>query len=167
MTRNIAVLMIGIVFFNLAGNCFPQSIDVESQAKADAETDVNEAVWFLLGAMVPLGCLIGCTIGTAIDSESGSSGDIVLQYYPLPNDSQVSGACIGGAVGLSMLQVGHLLRPAKPTPERLLGKPPKYVSAYTSAYEQQTQSSRIKSAASGFAIGTAISCLLGRNIWIK
>lgn len=165
MTPNIAVLMIGIMFFNLAGNCFPQPIDVESQAKTDATADMKPAAWFLLGAMPPIGCLIGYAIGTSIDPKPVKSDYYSYGCWTTPNETQINSACIGGVVGVLMLPVSYALMPINPSPERLLGKPPEYVSAYTSVYKRHTRDSRITSAASGFAVGSAISCLFGLSIW--
>ena len=166
MNRSIAVLMISVSLFNLAANCFPQDIYPHDQAKVDAEADMSSDTWFLLGAMAPLGCLTGCAVGTAIDARFGSSDFFsYLLYLPSPSNAQGYGACIGGVVGLSMFPVASVLRPVIPAPERLLGKSPEYVSAYTAAYEQQIRSARLRSAAAGVAVGTAVSCLFGLSMW--
>ena len=100
--------------------------------------------WFLLGTMAPLGCLIGYAIGTVIDPKPMQSYHIGWDFGSSPNETQINGACIGGAVGLLMLPVASVLTPAIPVAEHLLGKPSEYVLAYTTAYKRHTYSSRLR-----------------------
>ena len=48
MTKIVVLLMIGVLFFNISINCFPQTIDPVNQAKADASADMSQSGWFLL-----------------------------------------------------------------------------------------------------------------------
>ena len=165
MNKIIAVLMISVLFLNLAPEGFPKAMTLVEQAEADAAADMKPGAWFLLGTMAPLGCLIGYAIGTAIDPKPVKSDYFSYSCWTIPNAAQLDGACIGGVVGHLILPVSYLLMPISPSPERLLGKPPEYVSAYTSVYKRHTRASRLRSMTAGVAIGTAISCLFGLSIW--
>ena len=165
MNRSIAVLMISVLFFNLAVNCFPQDIYPHDQAKVDAEADMSSDAWFLLGALAPVGCLIGYAIGTAIDPKSVKSDYFSYSCWTTPNETQINSACTGLAVGMLMLPVSMAAIPVNPSPERFLGKSPEYVSAYTTVYKQQTQNSRMKMMAAGVAVGSVITTLIGMVIW--
>ena len=114
--------------------------------------------------MAPLSCLAGYAIGTSIDSKPVESDYFSYGCWTIPNDTQINGSCIGGVVGGLILLVS-LQTPVNPSPEHLLGKPPEYVSAYTSVYKRHTRSSRLRSMTAGVAVGTAVSCLFGLRIW--
>ena len=69
---------------------------------------------------------------------------------------------VAGNLPLGAVAVGgaYFYQPVPPA-ERLLGKPPAYVSAYTDAYKASSRNLRLSAAAKGALGGTAIFCLLG------
>ncbi len=160
MTRKIALFVIGVLFLNIALNCFSQVIGVQYQAKADAEATVNKSTWFMLGTLAPTACIAGYAIGTIIDP---GPPPVSVGYSLTPfdvNDTQCNSAVIGFAVGCLTLPLAIGFSSKHPPPERLLGKSPEYIQAYTDTYKSQTLSLRSRSAAGGLALGTIIGCLL-------
>ena len=123
MTKIVAIFMIGVLFFNISINCFPQVIDPVNQAKADASADMSQRSWFLLGAFLPLSPIIGCLAGSAVNNTS--SGSLVIG---LPNDTQFGGAITLGLTGCLVLPLSISKMPIRPSPEKLLGKSPEYYS---------------------------------------
>ena len=143
----ISVLLMGIL---LIFSTMPVSLaqqDAVAQAKADAKADMSdrsEAMWFLLGGLGStagclLGCAGGCLLGARLDPYGGS--DILL----IPAPSQ-AGCAAGTAILLGALAVpiGVHMYPhnATPLPERLLGKSPEYIEAYTQIYKSENASLR-------------------------
>ncbi len=160
MTRKVAMFMVVVLFFNISLSCFPQLIDVQQLAKADAETDTNRDMWlFLSGSTCALGILAGYGVGSMIDPNwtSGLLGSS-------PNDAQCNGMFIGPAVGYLSLLIAISVIPARPSAERLLGKSPEYIQAYTKAYKDETQWIRTKSMYVGIIPGTFFGCLIAYAI---
>ena len=160
MIRKVAIFMVVVLFFNISLSCFPQLIDVQQQAKADAETDTNKDMWFCLGGSTcALGILAGYQIGSLIDPNwtSGLLGSG-------PNETQSNGMCIGPAVGYLSLLIAISVIPTHPSAERLLGKSPEYIQAYTKAYKDETQWIRTKSMFVGIIPGTFFGCIIVYSI---
>ena len=159
MIRDIAVFMISVLFFNMALYALPESLTVKDQAKVDAKADFNEGNWALLGAFTPLGCCVGFGVASIFAPEPANSAWITMSITT-PNETQFNGAYIGAAIGCLTLPLSIALTPINPPPERLLGKPPEYISAYTREYKRETQQRRITSAGSGALIGAGLGCLI-------
>lgn len=120
---------------------------MQSQAETDAHTDIKhdmkEILWFTAGlvgssAGTVTGCASGGLVGLLISSETNCISAIF--------DDPIESCSIAGTILFGVLAVPicvHLY-PHSPTPppERLLGKPPEYVAAYTHAYRSKAISLR-------------------------
>ena len=155
--KKISTLLIAtLLILSLIHNGVSEILTPDKQAEIDAVSDKNQEAWFLLGAALPLSCATGYLVGTMINA----SPDTFLFTFTSPNDAQFFGCCIGGITGLSAWRIAFALNPATPTPERLLGKSPEYVSAYTDAYKRQARNSRLKSMVSGTVVGAGIAAFV-------
>lgn len=159
--------MTGVLFLNIALNCFPQVVSVEYQAKTDAEADAeanfDKSTWFMIGALGPMACIAGYAVGSLIAPELSPDYGIYAGYSlsPIdPNDAQFGGAVIGLAAGCLTSHLVMRFSPRHPSPERLLGKSPEYIQAYTDTYQSQMRSLQSRSAAGGLAFGTVAGCLI-------
>lgn len=143
MFRLLAFLTIAIFAFNMLPSSYAQELSVQAQAEADAKKDLGpifKSDFFSMSLTVGcLGCLVGsCTgllIGGTIDDSSGS----FFGYGP--NDTEGTGCCVGAILlGVVPALLYINLNPYKPNPpsERLLGKPPEYIVAYTRSYQSAT-----------------------------
>ena len=164
MTRKIDLFMIGVLFLNITLNGFPQVINVRYAARYDAEADAaantDKTTWFMLGMLAPAACVAGYAIGTMINPEP-PPGYFGYSLTPVDaNDAQCNSAVIGFAVGCLTLPLAIGFSFKHPPPERLLGKSPEYIQAYTDTYKSQTLLLRSRSAAGGLALGTITGCLL-------
>lgn len=147
MFRIPVLLMATLLIFSTMPVSLAQQDAVQAQAKADAKVDMagmSEVMWSLLGGLGStagclLGCAGGCLLGARLDPYGGS--DILL--IPFPSQA-------GCAAGLAIL-LGGLAMPlgvhmyphnAIPPPERLLGKSPEYIEAYTQIYKSEIASLR-------------------------
>ena len=107
-------------------------------ARRAAEQDVNETVWALTGFSVPL---------------------ILGGYY-------MAGGTTGGTISYSVFVPGVVVGavsqyyPISPRTDRLLGKPPDYISAYIDAYESAVKSLRRRSLLWGFGAGIGLLIVL-------
>ena len=151
---------------------FSQPLDTRAQqegtlqtaAKTAAERDVNrdidKSLWFGRGVCVTASgsaCLVaGAVIGFTRDAEPTGFG-----FGPGP--CTIWGGLSGLAVGISVPSIAIVNYQATPPPERILGKSPAYVLAYTLAYKKEMRRLRIEWAAAGAATGCAGLLMLG---WI-
>lgn len=143
----LSMLMATLLLFSTMPVSLAQQDAVQADAKADAKADMSgmsETMWSLLGGLGStagclLGCAGGCLLGARLDPHGGS--DILL--IPFPSQA-------GCAAGLAIL-LGGLAVPlgvhmyphnATPPPERLLGKSPEYIEAYTQIYKSEIASLR-------------------------
>ena len=134
-----------LLLFSTLPVSFAQQHSVQTQAKADAHRDVNhdmrESLWFTAG-------LIGSSVGTVTGCVSGILGGILIgDSNILPAGVPPVESCgIGGILlfGILAVPIGVHLYPhsPRPPPERLLGKTPEYVAAYTQAYGSKAISLR-------------------------
>ena len=146
MFRISVLLMAILLIFGTMPVSLAQQDAVQAQAKADAKADMSgmsETMWSLLGGLGStagclLGCAGGCLLGARLDLYGGS--DILL---PTPEQA---GCAAGFAILLGGLAVplGVHMYPhnAMPPPERLLGKSPEYIEAYTQIYKSEIASLR-------------------------
>ena len=141
---------------------------IMAAARVDAKRDVNESRWIA-------GSCLGSTIGIALvggsfaiyaggeiarSSCGGAPVDRVPFFFP-----------IGCGLALSSLPIVYATSaPPSPSPERLLGKSPEYVKAYTFTYVRSAKRLRNKSMAVGYAVPTLLggsgSLLLGAIFFI-
>lgn len=145
MFRISAVLMTTLLIFSMMPVSFAQQQSPQAKAKADAHRDVNrdmkEILWFTAG-------LVGSSVGTVTGCLSGVLGGMLIgDFNILPNDVPPVESCgLGGILLFGILAVPisvHLYpHTPRPPPERLLGKTPEYVAAYTQAYRSKTISLR-------------------------
>ena len=139
MHRILAFLTITLFVFNFLIPSFAQELSVQEQAEWDAIADTDSTsrggytmcgICFGSAALV-LGGNIGYRIGSTINNVPTSS-------YDWPSDEQLIG-CITGAALLGGVAAPLLLYFGpypSPPPERLIGKSPAYVEAYTEAYQK-------------------------------
>lgn len=145
MFRISAILMTTLLIFSMMPVSFAQQQSLQAEAKADAHRDVNrdmkEILWFTAG-------LVGSSVGTVTGCLSGVLGGMLIgDFNILPNDVPPVESCgLGGILLFGILAVPisvHLYpHTPRPPPERLLGKTPEYVAAYTQAYRSKTISLR-------------------------
>ena len=136
MCRLSAFFIATLLLFSSTPIGFAQQNSVQAQAAADASADISDmskVKWFLLGGIGStagciLGCVGGCVLGKAIFSNESSN-------------SQMNCALAGSVLlGVCAVPIGVQMYPhnATPPPERLLGKPPEYIQAYTQIYKSRT-----------------------------
>lgn len=145
MSRIPAFFMATLLLFSTMPVSLAQQQAAQAQAKADAHKDVNhdmrESLWFLSG-------LVGSSAGAISGCASGILGGILIADSDiLPDDMPAVESCtIGGILLFGILAVPisvHLYpHSPRPPPERLLGKTPEYVAAYTQAYRSKAISLR-------------------------
>ena len=132
MFRVSAVLMTTLLLFSMMPVSLAQQQTAKAEAEADASADMSKDKWFMLGVMgstagCPLGCVGGALLGkTIFSNESGNS--------------QMNCALAGSVLlGVCAVPIGVQIYPhnATPPPERLLGKSPEYIEAYTHAYKSR------------------------------
>ncbi len=144
MFRISAFLMATLLLFStMPVSLAQQQVTAQAQAKADAHKDVNrdmrESFWFLSG-------LVGSSAGAFTGCASGILAGYLMGDF-LPDDiPTIEGCGIGGVLlfGILAAPICVHLYPHSPSPpsERLLGKTPEYVAAYTQAYRSKVISLR-------------------------
>ncbi len=147
MFRISVLLMASLLIFSTMPVGLAQLEAVQAQAKADAKVDMSgmsETMWSLLGGLgSTAGCLLGCAGGCLLGARLSLYGGSDFLLIPAPEQA-------GCAAGLAIL-LGGLAVPigvhmyphnATPPPERLLGKSPEYIEAYTQIYKSETASLR-------------------------
>ena len=147
MFRISVLLMVILLIFSTMPVSLAQQDAVQVQAKADAKADMSDgskSMWFLLGALgSTAGCLLGCAGGCLLGASLDPSGGSHILLIPFPSQA---GCAAGAAILLGVLAVpiGVHMYPhnAMPPPERLLGKSPEYIEAYTQIYKSKTASLR-------------------------
>ena len=112
---------------------------MQAQAEADASADMSnmsKADWFMLGVWgSTVGCFLGCAGGCLLGRlhPDYTSGSI--------RETQAGLALAGGVLlGVCAVPTAVFVYPhnVTPPPERLLGKSPEYIEAYTQAYKSKT-----------------------------
>ena len=94
-------------------------------------SDMLKAKWFVLGAAgSTAGCLLGCVGGYMLGGPSYESSNSQANF--MLAGSVLFGVC---AVPIAVFRYPHKVIPP---PERLLGKSPEYIEAYTHAYKSRT-----------------------------
>ena len=163
-----ALLMV-ILISNQPSVILAQQNAVEVQAKRDAEADMNNInnrlSWAGVGGaslLLTAGCVVG--LGVGLENHQFFSG--------LSNDAEIlatigvfgAGTCAAGAAGAGTLYFLTHHYPLTPPPERLIGKTPEYVNAYTDTYKKRTQQLRLGHAVGGMVLliiaGGLLSSLL-------
>ena len=145
MFRVAPFLIATLLFFSAMPVSLAAQQVMQAQAKADAHRDVNrdmrESLWFLSG-------LVGGSAGAVTGCASGILGGLLIGDFDILPDGvpPVASCSIGGILLFGVLAVPicvHLY-PHSPRPpsERLLGKTPEYVAAYTHAYRSKAISLR-------------------------
>ena len=128
---------------------------IVATAKADAERDVNEVIWFagsflgsaVGGLVVVSSCTAYVCLSAQVDvfsSIDGESSSVDASLYLLAS---------GCGLALFSLPIAYaILNTPSPPPERLLGKSPEYVKAYTSVYVRSAKRRRNISITAGYAV---------------
>ena len=139
MFRILPLFMATLLLFNMMPVCLAQQNDTQAIAKADASADMSnssKADWFMLGVWgSTLGCFLGCAGGCLLGklNQGHISGSI--------DATQANFALVGGTLlGVCAVPIAVFVYPhnVTPPPERLLGKSPEYIEAYTQAYKSRT-----------------------------
>ena len=163
MFRVSVFLMATLLLFSTMSVSLAQQDSVQAQAEADASADMSDkskAKWFLLGGVgSTAGCLLGC-IGGALLGGPGYESTNSQAYFMLAG-SVLCGVC---AVLIAVFRYPHNVTPP---PERLLGKSPEYMEAYTQAYKSRTVLLRkifvtAGSIVSNLGVMTGVVILIGR-----
>ena len=165
MFRISALLIATLLIFSMTPVSFAQQSSAQAQAEADANSDMSgmsKTMWFLLGGLgSTAGCLLGCVGGVALGARLDP---VAVSFFPTPSEA---GCAVGCAIlfGVLAVPIGVHMYPhnATPPPERLLGKSPEYIEAYTQIYKSKIASLR-KSIVTkgsitsnvGFVVGTLL-----------
>ena len=171
MFRLLVFFTISIFVFNVLSPSYAQEPSVQEQAQTDVKKDIgpiHKSDFFSTSAIMGcLGCIVGSYAGLRIGSSIDNTGTGVGGYFP--SDAQFYGCC-GGAVLLGsvlpfLFIQSRSYKPIPPT-ERLLGKSPAYIEAYTQAYESEAIKLSKEYGTIGVIIGNLTSigaglCLLG------
>ena len=136
MFRVSILFMVTLLLFSATPIGFAQQNSVQAQAAADASADISDmskVKWFLLGGIgSTIGCFLGCAAGCLLGETIFSNAS---------RNSQMNCALAGSVLlGVCAVPIGVQMYPhnATPPPERLLGKSPEYVQAYTQVYKSRT-----------------------------
>ena len=129
------------------------SLNAKTAAKQDASNNFKRLLWVGVGAVVGI---VGCAVGIIAGIRVGSMLDPVdtpgTLFFETSTGEEI-GCLTGGAVGILAPLIGIYRYPVHLPSERLIGKSPEYVAAYTDAYQETTRSQRTKSAAAGACLG--------------
>ena len=147
MFRISVLLMAILLILSTTPVSLAQQNPVQVQAEADANSDMSDmskAMWVMLGGLgSTAGCLLGCVGGCAIGARLSPYGGSDILLIPAPEQAGCAAGCaiLLGALAVPM---GVHMYPhnAPPPPERLLGKSPEYIEAYTQIYKWKTASLR-------------------------
>ncbi|MCY3741222.1 MAG: hypothetical protein OXH00_09405 [Candidatus Poribacteria bacterium] len=92
-------------------------LEARAMAEQDAESDVNKIMWFGAGSLI--------------------SGSTLLAFRIIdePTSEMCGAACLLHGVALA----GTFVYSPPPSPSRLLGKSPEYITSYTAAYKSETR----------------------------
>ena len=145
MFRISAFFMATLLLFSAMPVSLAQQHAVQAQAEADAHRDVNrdmkESLWFTLGlvgssAGTVTGCASGFLVALLIDFD-------LIDFVPGTPDTScaLAGTFLFGVLAVPICVYMYPHNPSPP-PERLLGKTPEYVAAYTQAYRAKAISLR-------------------------
>ena len=145
MFRISVLLMAILLLFSTMPVSFAQQNIAQAQAEADAQRDIKhdmkESLWFAAGLVSSgVGTVTGCASGGLVGILTEDS-NILPGNVPPVESCSIAGAILFGilAVPISVHLYPHSPRPP---PERLLGKTPEYVAAYTQAYRSKAVSLR-------------------------
>ena len=116
----------------------------EVDAKRDAINDVNKFGWFLAGFSV-------------------ASSPLLFREWANEEPSTLK-TSLWVTVNLLYLHFAHL-RASSPPPERLLGKPPEYVSSYIDTYRKKYMKWRARSAGCGYIVGCGLVFYFALEEW--
>lgn len=107
-------------------------IQAKTDAKQDAETDVNKLLWTGIGCVY----LYGCLCVTFDELVSGGTSCSFLSSDPID------------------------FIPISPRPERLLGKSPEYIDFYTNVYKKEVTEFRTQWVLIGAGTGCLTGCIV-------
>ena len=142
-----AVLIFSIPFMTASA----EAEDAKNDAKKDAK-NVKELKWFAascLGSTLPF---IGALV-LDVANDDHSQHDITSC---LSDDDLYTICCSLYGVGAFLPMVYALFHSPVPPAERLLGKSPDYISAYTDAYRSDVKLRRVALSTAGCMAGTPI-----------
>ena len=139
MFRVPVLFMATLLLFSTMSVSLAQQHAVQAQAKADASADmssISKTEWFISGGLgSAVGCFLGCAGGYLL-------GKVNPGYTSAPiSNTQTHFAFAGGILlGVCAVPTAVFVYPhnVTPPPERLLGKSPAYIEAYTQAYKSRT-----------------------------
>ena len=168
MFRISVLLMAILLILSTTPVSLAQQSPGQAQAEADANSDMSDmskAMWFMLGGLgSTAGCLLGCVGGCAVGARLDPLGGSDILFIPT---APQAGCGAAGAIllGAFTMPMGVDLYPhnVMPPPERLLGKSPEYIDAYTQIYKSETTSLRKRLITKGSIagnVGFALAILL-------
>ncbi len=132
MFRVSVFFMTTLLLFSTMPVSLAQQRTARAEAQADASADMSKDKWFMLGVMgSTAGCLLGCVGGSFLGKTIFSNES---------RNSQMNCVLAGSVLlGVCAVPIGVQIYPhnATPPPERLLGKSPEYIEAYTHAYKSR------------------------------
>ena len=150
--RILSVFLVAVFIFSIP---FMTASVEAKDAKSDAEKDtknIKELGWFTvscLGSALPF---IGALVLNIAD-DSGNQHDITSCLQ----DDHLYPICVSVyGLGALLPTVYAILHSPIPPAERLLGKSPDYVSAYTDTYRNDAKRRRVVLSAAGCIAGTSI-----------
>ena len=149
MSHILAFLMATLLLFGTMPVSLAQQQSLQAQAEADAHRDVNrdmrESLWFLSGLMSSgVGCAAGGTGGFLFGLLIGGVSE--TNCISFISDDPLESCTIAGAIlcGVLTVPTAIFIYPHNPSPpvERLPGKSPEYIEAYTQIYKSEIASLR-------------------------
>ena len=139
MFRVSTFFILTLLLFSTIPISLAQQNTVQAEAEADASADISDESkvdWFLLGGVgSTMGCFFGCAAGSLLARVNPGYTSEFL------SGTQLHFAFTGATLfGVFAVPAAVFVYPHNPTPppERLLGKSPEYVAAYTHAYKSRT-----------------------------
>jgi hypothetical protein len=131
MFRILVFFMATLLLFSMMPVSLAQQ-SPQAEAETDASADMSKDKWFMLGVMgSTAGCLLGCVGGSLLGKTVFSNESRNSQMNCVLAGSVLLGVC---AVPIGVQIYPHNVMPP---PERLLGKSPEYIAAYTHAYKSR------------------------------
>ena len=136
--------------------------DIQTTAKRDAESDINQLFWCIGGSSLVTfsavgGAFLGTMLGEALDNprqslDPATDPEGAGSFCAVISTGMIYG-CLGGwGIGSAGAVYGIYKLGGTVPSERLIGKSPEYIEVYTATYKRKIGIQRAKRAAVGSAM---------------
>ena len=133
----------------------PLGVEDVNAMRLQAESDAKKDVGKITTALTPFAMGMGSAFAGAMSGVMTACCTNLVASDELGEAACVF-AGVAGASPFFLALVKHYNAPPPPPIERLIGKPPEYVKAYTDTYGKKMRSKRLKAASAGAAAGLGI-----------